>query len=333
MARAPAGAVIHLGAGTFETRGVKLKEGWRLLGAGKDRTKIRLEKDALTVAGTSAAVVANFDAAGFFDHVEVADLTIDCNREEQPVFVRGEKGDLTALTTACRNARIRRVRVLGTWSNPGEGFPLSVISAGSSDGSNRVEIDECESISPRGSQTAISAFDQSGSGRLSGFIRNCRVVDGPEAVGFGAGGWKNFRVSGNTTIGLAAGIVIDTHDYENVLIENNRFYETRRWGLMCNGSGIYRGLVIRGNRFEMLPTAEWCLATSKAKAEVQIEGNTFIQGSTYRPVFWIGRHTRGVIRGNVIDGLRLNESTLPVALRFVDNVDLRQRPVRARRKK
>jgi hypothetical protein len=338
MTSIPEGARIQLDAGVFTTRGVHLKNQWQLRGRGKDRTTIRLADGVLKQPGTSANVVSNVDFQGFYDRIEISDLTIDCNRDQQPVFTNGEKGDLTALTTAAHQARIRRVRVRGTWSNPGEGFPLSVVSAGSSDGSNRIEIDACENIAPVGSLTAISAFDQSGTGRISGFIRNCLVVDGPESASFGSGGWKNFQVTGNVTRNMGAGIVIDTHDYENVRIEHNRFYDTQRWGILYNGSGKYERIVVRNNYIEMVPSAEWVLVTRDAKVTTTIERNIFIQGSTTRPAFWIGPNTSGTIRNNVVDALVPTELPVSERLSATENRDLlggsaafRRTPVRSNR--
>ncbi len=329
MAMLPPGSRVHLGRGVFTTRGVHLKEGWRLSGMGKNATTIRLADGVAAADGSSAFVLANFDWQGFYERVAISDLTIDCNRANQPAFRDGLKGNLTALTTACRHARIRRVRAIGTWSNPGEGFPFSVLSAGSSNGSNRVEIDACENLAPIGSLTAISAFDQSG-GRLSGFIRNCLVTDGPESASFGAGGWKNFAVMGNRTRNMGAGIVIDTHDYENVLIERNRFYATKKWGLLYNGGGLYRNIVVRRNYFEMAPSAEWCLATSNARVTTRIEKNTFIQNSMARPAFWIGPRTAGSLRDNVVDGTAPNDLPRSPHLRLENNRDLRGRIVALR---
>ncbi|MDQ6624484.1 MAG: right-handed parallel beta-helix repeat-containing protein, partial [Verrucomicrobiota bacterium] len=300
MAAIPKGAHIHLAAGSYVTRGVHLKEGWWLHGAGIEASTIRLADDLLaTDGGQSASVLYNYDFEGFFCRIKITDLTLDCNRDHQPSFRGGLHGALNALTTAARHATIRRVRALGTWANPGEGFPFSVLSSGSSDGSNHVEIDHCESLGPLGYQTAISAFDQTG-GRISGHIRHCLVVDGPSSSGFGAGGWKNFDVSDNTTRNMGAGLVIDTHDYENVLIARNRFLATKHYGILMNGGGKYRNIVVRRNRIEMDPAGEWCLVTGNAAAQVRIEHNVFVEKSVTRPALQIGRRSTGTLRGNVL---------------------------------
>ncbi|MGI8820703.1 MAG: right-handed parallel beta-helix repeat-containing protein [Chthoniobacterales bacterium] len=328
MAQIPEGSRIHLGPGLFPTRGVQLKDGWHITGAGKLRTTIRLVEGMVTQDAGAAYVLFNHDWEGFYDRIEIADLTVDCNRANQPAFVQGKRGNLIALTTACRHTRISRVRALGTWANPGEGFPFSVISAGRS-ATNRVEIDSCENLDSVGSLTAIAAFDQSG-GRISGFIRNCLVTGNPNGVGFGAGGWRNFAVVGNTTRGMGAGIVIDTHDYENVRIVRNRFYDTRRWGILYNGSGVYRDILVRKNYIEMAKDAEWALVTSNAKVRTQIEGNTFISDSTTRPLFWIGPHTSGRITRNILDSGIPSDLSPAAGLVLRGNRDLRGRAARLR---
>ena len=298
MNRVPPGTHIHLGPGVFDTRGVHVKESWHVQGAGKARTTIRLADGVAAEHGSSTTVLFNRDWEGFYKTVQISDLTVDCNRAAQPVFAEGRAGALNAITVASRQTRIARVRALGTWADPGEGFPFSVLSSGSTDGSNRIEIDECENLNSAGSLTAISAFDQTG-GRLSGYIRNCLATDNPNAAGFGSGGWKNFALVGNRTRDLGAAVVIDTHDYENVRIEANHFH-ARRYGILFNGRGQYKNIIIARNRFEMSPTAEACLWTNEANVSTQIRLNTILQESPTAPAFLIGANTTGAIENNVV---------------------------------
>jgi Right handed beta helix region len=300
MSKIRPGAYIQLGPGVFVTHGVHLKNNWRIQGSGKNTTTIKLADNVLATDGPQyASVLYNFDWEGFYDRIQVSDLTLDCNRANQPSFTQGHHGGLNALTTAARNATISRVRALGTWANPGEGFPFSVLSSGSNDGSNRIEIDSCESLNPVGRLTAISAFDQTG-GRISGFIRNCTVANDPNGVAFGAGGWKNFAVSHNYTRNMGAAIVIDTHDYENVLIQYNHFSATKSYGILYNGRGQYTNIVIEKNFIEMGESALACLITDQATVSTQIRENRLFQNSATAPAFSIGAKTIGTVSNNII---------------------------------
>jgi hypothetical protein len=291
---------VHLAAGTYNTRGVKLINRCRYNGSGKDATIIRMEEDVLATGGpTLASVLYNYDVGGFHDSIEITDMTLDCNRDNQSLISAGSKGTLNALSTASRNARILRVRAIGTWANPGERFPFSVWSSGGADGESRVEIDACENLNPAGTTTAISAWGAPQS-RIAGYIRNCLVTDGPESAAFGAGGWKNFRVSGNVTRNVGAGIVIDTWDYEDVVIERNQFQRTGKWGICYNGAGAYRNIIVRQNYFGMEPSAEWALGTLEAAARTTIIGNQVEQKSAAWPAFVIGAKTTGTIANNIV---------------------------------
>ncbi len=300
MAAAEPGTRLHLGPGVYVTRGVHLKEGWWLKGAGREQTTIKLADDVLGGDGaTTATVLSNFDFQHFLHRIRISDLTVDCNRTAQSGITKGRLGALNALVVAVRRSRIERVRAVGTWANPGEGFPFSVMSTERGGETSRAEIEACENLGPIGNLTAISAFDQTG-GRLSGFIRHCRVENGPDCAAYGSGGWRDFRVSDNTARNVGAGVVIDTHNYENVIIDRNRFLKTQRYGIVFNGSGRYEKIVVRANYVEMDTGAEWSLVTSEAKVRATIEGNTFIQRGSVRPALWIGTRTTGTFRNNRI---------------------------------
>lgn len=113
-------------------------------------------------------------------------LTVDCNREKQPAFRKNLSGySLDAWIVAAKSAKITSVRALGTWANPGEGFPCRVYHDGSKDSGDRIELFDCENIHPLGYLTATSVFDQAG-GLVSGFIRRCVVTKHADGVAFGA---------------------------------------------------------------------------------------------------------------------------------------------------
>ena len=94
MAGIDPGCEIHLQPGTYTTRGIHVKEGWRLRGAGKFATAIRLVSGVATTTSAQAFVVSHFDFEGFLGYFEMSDLTIDCNRTSQPVYEAKDVGSM-----------------------------------------------------------------------------------------------------------------------------------------------------------------------------------------------------------------------------------------------
>lgn len=299
----PPRTTIHFTAGEFITSGFQVKEGWRISGAAKNATILKLTNNALNenTPGHERCVVYEFDFQGFLQYFELKDLTIDCNRSNQPAYTKNLKGySLDAWIVAAKRASISNVRALGTWANPGEGFPCRVYHDGTRNGDDRIEISGCENINPVGYLTAICAFDQQG-GTFSGFIRNCLVTDHAEGAAFGAGGWRNFDVCNNVTRNVQIPIVIDTHDYYDVGIFGNQFYNCRKWAILMNGGGIYENIKIHDNVFDIAPGAMppfvW---TDKAKLTVELAHNVFIQTDKSLPFFREGPNTKASVHDNLV---------------------------------
>ncbi len=254
--------------------------------------------------GRKRCVVFRFDFEGFLHYFEMRDLTIDCNRSNQPAFQKNLRGySLDAWVIAAKSARISNVRAVGTWANPGEGFPCRVYHDGSTNRRDRIEIDGCENIRPIGYLTAISVFDQAG-GLVAGFIRHCVVTDHPAGAAFGAGGWRHFSVDHNHTLNVHTGVTIDTHDYYDVQISRNHFRNCMR-GILCNGSGVYRQISIHDNVFEMNPrTAAPCIDAGYAHFTGRLYGNTVFQRSRAIPIISKGPHTKVAARENKVHLLK-----------------------------
>ncbi len=295
--------MIHFGAGVFVTGGIQAREGWRVYGLGKKKTILKLANGALVegTPGSTRAVIFEYDFQGFLRYFEMANLTIDCNRANQPAFQKNLRGySLDAWVIAAKSAKISNVRAVGTWANPGEGFPCRVYHDGSRDPGDRIEINECENINPIGYLTAISVFDQAG-GLVSGSIRDCRVLNHPGGAAFGAGGWRNFKVIGNYARNVGNGIVIDTNDYHHVDIARNHFHGINGWAVLYNGKGVYDDIRIHDNVFEMSPAARGAaLRTGDAKTTTRIYDNTFVQTDTKIPILAKGKNTESVLKNNVV---------------------------------
>ncbi|MGI8438571.1 MAG: hypothetical protein ACR2NX_16995 [Chthoniobacterales bacterium] len=292
---------IFLGAGTFITRGIQAKDGWRIRGRGKEVTTLRLaDGTAVKSGGTNFPIISKYFDGIWLNYFELSDLTLDCNRAHQPVFLQNESGfALDAYLIAAKSAKITNVRVLGTWANPGEGFPCIVMHDGSSGNSDRIEVSGVENLNPMGYVTAISVADQSG-GSASGFIRHCLVTDHKDGSGFGSGAWRNFEVAYNITENVAIPIVIDTHNYRNVRIHRNRFYGCSVAGMLANGGGIYERIRIYNNFFEMGPHAGPCINAGNARITGEVRDNVVVQRGVKEQVIAKGPASDVTESGNVI---------------------------------
>lgn len=303
---------IHFGAGTFITRGIQAKDGWRISGLGKDRTIIKLaDGTAVGGEGTNYAIISKYFDGVWLKYFELRNLTLDCNREKQPVFFNHKKGcALSAYLVSAKNAKVADVRVRGTWADPGEGFPCMIAHDGSSGNEDRIEISDVENLNPLGYLTAISVLDQHG-GSVSGFIRNCLVTDHKDGSAFGSGGWRNFEVSHNRTRNVAIPIVIDTHDYRDVRIHHNRFRNCLGWAILCNGGGVYEGIKIFDNLFEMGPKAGPCVNSGNGRVELDVRRNRIVQTGSAEPIVSKGPNTNATLRGNLVQRSRSDAAAQP----------------------
>ncbi len=259
LAQIPAGRIrVQFGPGTFVTNGVPIQSGWTVAGAGPERTILKLAPNLVKASGQTALLIGRADYGGpetLLESACVRDLALDGNRDAQPAFrLGGTPCWIDAVVLWTRDGRIENVRVRNTFTAPGEGFPVLIYSTGGTrQRPHRAEIVKVWVDRHVGYATSISAFDQTGT-FLTGGIRNCRVTGfggPPSSNAFGAGGWQNFRVEGNYVEGMAAGVVIDTHDYGNVSFVRNTFRRLWKFGFLINGSGRYDGLTIARNRVDL----------------------------------------------------------------------------------
>lgn len=120
MKAMPARTTLHLGPGVFETQGFpppvggtswQPKTGQKIIGSGLEVTTLQLA-NACLAGRLYHAVFGNYDPS--LRHVEVSDLTIDCNLSGQPI-----PGGRAFAPLACggivvggRHIRLRRIRVI-----------------------------------------------------------------------------------------------------------------------------------------------------------------------------------------------------------------------------
>ncbi len=307
LARIPEGRVrVRFGPGTFVTRTtIDVKSGWTVSGAGPRRTTLQLADGVLTKPDDGALIIGRYDfggAARLQDRACVRDLAIDGNRDGQSAYRLGAPSWIDAVRLFSRDGRIENVHVRNTYSRPGEGFPVTIYSMGGTAlKPHRAEIVRVWVDRHYGYATSIAAFDQTG-GCLTGGIRRCRVtgVGGPpSSAAFGAGGWQGFEIEDNRVDGMAAGVVIDTHDYARVRMTGNVFTRLWKFGFLANGSGRYERVVIARNRVELLarePGAILKFDTAKVQG-LRVTDNVLI-GNHDGVLLETGPAARGLIARN-----------------------------------
>lgn len=307
FAAIPAGRLnVQLGPGTYVTRTtLDVKSGWTVRGAGPARTVLQLAEGVLTKADEGALVIGRSDYGGapaLQERACVRDLAIDGNRAGQPAYRLGAPSWVDAVRLWAKDGRIENVHVRNTYTRPGEGFPVTIYSTGGTPARpHRAEIVRVRVDRHEGYATSIAAFDQTG-GRLTGGIRRCVVLGyggAPSSAAFGSGGWQDFVVEHNRVEGMAAGVVIDTHDYRRVRLIDNDFRGLWKCGFLINGKGRYERLTIARNRVELLAREPGAFLQFDAAriTGLRVRRNTF-RGNRYAVLLATGPAVRGVISGN-----------------------------------
>ncbi|HVR35374.1 MAG TPA: hypothetical protein VMS21_05930, partial [Methylomirabilota bacterium] len=132
------GLTIHLGPGTFETKGFTTlsvaaswqpKSGWRIVGSGMKATVLKLVGASVPIAKYLAIGNLHYSSGSRLNGFEVSDLTVDCNLGGQPVQEGQEFAPLScgAVQAGGSHIRIRRVRAInfGSQTSSLECFVLS----------------------------------------------------------------------------------------------------------------------------------------------------------------------------------------------------------------
>lgn len=298
---------IQLGPGRFVTSTtLDVKSGWTVAGAGPTRTTLELAANALTKADTCMLVLGRYDYGGpstLQEYACVRDLAIDGNRAGQPAYrLSASPSWIDAVRLYAKDGRIENVHVRNTYSRPGEGFPVTIYSTGGTPTRpHRAEIVRVWVDRHEGYATSIVAFDQTG-GCLTGGIRRCRVTGygrEPSSAAFGAGGWQGFAIENNRVDGMAAGVVIDTHDYADVRITGNVFTRLWKFGFLMNGSGRYERITIARNRVQLLAREPGALLKfDRAKTRRLRVTDNVLLGNRYAVPLETGPAAHGLLARN-----------------------------------
>lgn len=267
--------IVCLGPGTFETKGqydflinvpharpegFTLGKGWKLHGAGKDKTTVQLsaylpvlaaDDPRHVPAGSGLGVVFSTnsdDALG----IEISDLTVDANYPSLKKLA-GQQG-IKALNLEAIHLRsnkggdwIHDIRVINAAGEITESFPVWIASVqqGVPPTENNGNVIERVNMSKFGAGecTAIAVANAAAQ------VRNNAVDGYPIAYG----GWQMGPVwfHDNFAINTEYGFNIDSLKNEGVRIERNLIVHPRRYGIVIGGDGAYAGFKISGNIIEI----------------------------------------------------------------------------------
>ena len=272
--------IVCLGPGTFSTlgsydfivnvphtnpAGFTIGKGWKIHGAGKDKTTVKLSaylpisdpKDPRVLpvdTGINLVFGSNSDGAS---RIEISDLTIDDNYPE--LKSRSRQLGIKALTLDAIHLRsdlgghwIHDVNVVNAAAEIGaihgrwEAFPVWIAAMDRSKlGQNRDNIIENVAMTrPFGGVcTAIAVANATAE------VRN-NLVDGYQ---IGYGGWDLGQTvfHDNTAINTEYGFNIDSLVNNGVRIESNQIIHPRKYGIVVGGGGTYANFKIANNTLKI----------------------------------------------------------------------------------
>jgi hypothetical protein len=272
--------IVCLGPGTFFTlgsydflinvphtnhAGFTIGKGWKIHGAGKDKTVIKLSAyltitDPKNLQGLPVDTGVNLVFGTNSDRVsgiEISDLTIDANYAE--LKSRSRQQGLKAVTLNAIQLRsdlgghwIHDVNVvdaaaeIGTLSPRYEAFPIWIVSVDRSQvGQNRDNI--IENVTMTGHYgllcTAIAVANATAE------VRN-NVVDGYQ-IGYGGWDLDGAFFHDNTAINTEYGFNIDSLVNNRVRIERNKIVHPRKYGIVVGGSGTYANFKFLNNTLQI----------------------------------------------------------------------------------
>jgi hypothetical protein len=297
--------IVCLGAGTFSTlgsydyivgvphksaAGFTVGSGWKIHGAGQDKTTVRLSAYLAVSEGRNPRAVPLDDGTGLVfgtnsddaSNVEISDLTIDANYPE--LKARARQNGIRALTLEAiwlRSGRgghwIHNVNVLNTAGETGgidirwEAFHILIISMHNSSPSQSTG-NLVENVTMR------QSFGGSGCGIIianaTGEVRHSLV----EGYPIGYGGWKMGEIyfHDNIATGTEYGFNIDSWDNNGVRIESNQILHPRKYGIVVGGEQNFSNFSIINNKVQISQSGVVGLMFRGNVTHSLIAGNKFI---------------------------------------------------------
>jgi len=248
----PANTRVHLGPGTFLTRGHaanvsggwQIKPGMKIVGSGIDITTLQLYHH--TAAGYYFAIGHALGAGTRADLAEVSDLTIDCNLSGAGASTAG-----SAVRLMGNHTRLYRVKAVN-WGSHSGGLPCSALSCITAlPDSGVLEIlntgmEGCIVVSPgTGNEAACTAlnagnpddvsFIADGHGK-SPYIRNCFVDCGVATP------------NPNPATGKYRGVAMGW--CRGGVVEGNHFHNCDLGGPYQEGKSSARDVIVRNNFYK-----------------------------------------------------------------------------------
>lgn len=297
--------IVCLGPGAFQTKGTydfiinvphksgegfTIGKGWKIHGAGQDKTTVQLSAYLPAVAGGNPRQLPSTSATGVVfstnsddaSDIEISDLTVDANYPG--LKARAGREGIKALNLEAIQLRSNRghnwihdVNVLHTSGEIGmidikwETFPVFIYSVKpGSPQENRDNIIERVNMSGYGGGacTAITVANAMAE------VRNNKV----EGYGNAYGGWAMPPVwfHDNLAVDTEYGFNIDSLVNQGVRIERNQIIYPRKYGIVVGGGGTYDHLVIKDNTIEMDKSGVIGLVFQGNVTNAAVEGNKFL---------------------------------------------------------
>jgi len=283
MSQFPTNTAIHLGPGTFNTRGAmswQPKNGWQILGSGVDVS---------TILQTSIQN-AQFEVIGSLaTGLVVSNLTVDCNYINLAPTLLGTSKAIGAITAA--SGYINNVKVIHAGGQI-ETFTLGFCQYGLGGiPPTSVLIENCTvqqsgpnvtAIWAHNSQTNNNSDEQANGGQAT--IRNCTVLGTGDpttgGIAFQINGYKQGIIDRCTTTGTKYSVYRDTLPQTDLWITNSNIMGLTDAIGFCGATTT--GVTISGNT---LGGGEIIIRTDTA-TNVTITNNVFVPVTNYNSWWW-----------------------------------------------
>jgi len=297
--------IVCLGPGTFSTlgnydyilgvphtnaAGFTVGKGWKIHGAGQDKTTVKLSAYLPNTeernpqhfpvnTGTGLVFSTNTDGAS---GVEISGLTIDANYPD--LKSRARQNGIKALTLEAIHLRsdqgghwIHDINVINTAGEIGEiniqweAFPVWIVSVNNSSASenhgNIIEnVTMSQSFGDTGCAIAVA--------NALAEVRHNLVNGYP----IGYGGWKMAEVyfHDNTAIDTEYGFNVDSLANIGVRIESNHIIHPRKYGMVVGGDATFTKFKILGNTIQINKSGVTGLLFRGGVTDSVIAGNTLL---------------------------------------------------------
>lgn len=311
-------AIIHFGKGTFEVNylpawGLKSGGKYVLTGEGVDQTILKLS-DNTCAAGQNRQVIS-LNGATALQSVEICNLTIDCNRQNQPAFT-SNNGRVGAIDLTAKDAYIHDLRVINSFSSTGSGSIRLLHDVVGGKGIYKIEnVDIVDHVSAAGTDSsAIAITNLTTPNNVTGFIKNCKIT-GTNYWGLDIWQVNNFSIESNTILNAHSPIAL-RENCQYVTISNNILTYPHK----ANNAGINfinaasSKITIDSNIFTGLDASAAHIASIVSILKTVVSNNTFEAGSGFS---FAGGST-GVFTGNIIPVAQ----TAPVGFTATGNANL-----------